>query len=221
MLYTLRLVISSLSILVSLFTPWPDYVVTFLKHASPTREYLSGSAPAKMTPEQVRAHRDQLAYMHDAKAMILSDARALFSLRGCTSHKATFDVITSTYDCRYQASLIMYPDPSTDLRWTALCDGVVCKDLPTAVRMLWDAVQTALGDAKSMHHRQAAAAVCSPGYKAFEGNVVSAPMSNGCESGTMSQEPWERLTAKEARTVVEEKANTEDEKDEKDENGHN
>ncbi|KAF2685936.1 hypothetical protein K458DRAFT_417120 [Lentithecium fluviatile CBS 122367] len=77
-----------------------------------------------------------------------ADARALYSMHGLQRPTLTFDVITSTYGGAYQATLIYYHTQGTTSIWTPLHEGMRCKDMPTAMKYLWDAIQTCLGDTK-------------------------------------------------------------------------
>lgn len=120
-----------------------------------------------MTPEKIHEEREALAYIKDVKEMIISkpfpypaspplskahsstaDARALYAMKGLTNRLATLDVLTSTRGGAYRATLIFYPDLTDSKQWILLYEGCQCKDLCQAMKMLWDAMQTALGDWK-------------------------------------------------------------------------
>jgi hypothetical protein len=115
-----------------------------------------------MTPSE------ELSYIRDLKTMILSmlfilppkfffdiptdtpaaDARALYSAQGLTSRTVTFEVITSKHAGAYQATLIMYSDLSANTCWSTLYDGLKCTNMVAAMKMLWDGVQTKIGELK-------------------------------------------------------------------------
>ncbi|KAF2785475.1 hypothetical protein K505DRAFT_369218 [Melanomma pulvis-pyrius CBS 109.77] len=126
---------------------------------------------------------EELAYVMALKPMILSDARALYSAYGLTSRKATFDVMTSRHLGAYQASLIMYPDLDDSTHWTMMFEGLRCTNMGAAMKMLWDGIQTGIGEVRDMQLRLF---MCPPSTTAM---TPSAPTPTGEDDAASVETP--------------------------------